>query len=253
MKQLNKEKYYLVEKLFSDERFHMTKSVFQGIEGEIFVDDLDKISYACVLLKSFCFVNGTCNQEKANVFFEWLPNYARIINPGEEWEKYTKKYYKDICEVYKRYCMKKVNEFDKDSLISYINDLDNKYIIKKIDLDLYNKIQSIGKKSFCTNLGMTFEYEKNGIGYVCLENNDIVGVVTSNIIYDKEIEINIKVNPEKRRQGIAKAISAKLILECLKLGCYPNWDAANDNSLNLAKQLGYEMNKPYNVYLIRKK
>lgn len=253
MVKLEKEQYQLVQELFSDPRFHMTKSVFQELEGEIYVNDINEISFACVFLKSFCFINGVCSKEMAFNFFNWLPKTARIINPGENWEEQTREFFIDKYECYKRYCMKKISEFSKENLLNYINKLDPKYSIKKIDIDMYNKIQEIGDKSFCTNLGMTYEYDKNGIGFVCLEQKEIVGVATSNIIYRDGIEINIKVNPDKRRQGIAKAISAKLILECINKNIYPSWDAANEKSLALAKQLGYEVDKSYNVYLIRKK
>ena len=119
-----------------------------------------------------------------------------------------------------------------------------------IDEDIYEKIKFTD--SFCTNLSMSKDYRKNGIGVVCIENDNIVGVVTSDLVYNDSIELNIKVNPDKRREGIASALDAKFIIECLKRKIYPVVDCANMNGLKLALKIGYEVDSEYNVYLIVK-
>lgn len=42
--------------------------------------------------------------------------------------------------------------------------------------------------------------------------------------------------------------AARLILECLKRGLYPSWDAVDLRSVTLAEKLGYHMDRPYPVY-----
>lgn len=249
MIKLKENQYEIAKKFFDKPQFHMTKSAFQNIEGDIFVNSIKNPLYACVLLKSYCFINGEYSEENAQKIYDWLPNRKIIINVGTDWEFFLQRYYNDKYEKYKRYVMDIPEKFNTRVLDEYIKKIDIKYELKDINEIVYNQIKS--QDSFCTNIAMTENYQKNGIGICCIENDKIVGVVTSNIYYKDGIEINIKVNPEKRRQGIASAISAKLILKCLELNKKPYWDAANENSVGLATKLGYKKKEAYNVYLIK--
>lgn len=53
---------------------------------------------------------------------------------------------------------------------------------------------------------------------------------------------------DERRKHLATACSARLILECLKRGLYPSWDAQNWNSVRLSQKLGYEFSHEYPAY-----
>ena len=64
------------------------------------------------------------------------------------------------------------------------------------------------------------------------------------------IEVEIDTRPDCRRQGLATAAGAGLILACLDRGWYPSWDAQNKESLGLAEKLGYHFSHEYLVYLV---
>ena len=68
--------------------------------------------------------------------------------------------------------------------------------------------------------------------------------------YSGGIEIEIDTKPEHRRQGLAYACGARLILECLERGLYPSWDAQNRISAALAVKLGYNFSHEYTAYEI---
>lgn len=89
-----------------------------------------------------------------------------------------------------------------------------------------------------------------GIGVCCFKQDEIVGICSSNIIYKDGIEINIRVKEGYIHKGIGTAMASKLILLCLEKGLYPSWDAANLDSLGLAKKLGYNYDSEYTVYKI---
>ena len=249
---LDKKEYNKVKSFFTELQFHMMDSIFQGIEGEIYVDNIKNPLFACGVLKAYCFISGKYNKNNAKDFISWLPNQVRIINPSEDWKEFIKEFYEGKYEEYERYCtVKNESNFDYKKLNSYIHRLDKKYKIAKIDEVLYKQVKESSEQ--CTTIGMTENYSKNGIGICCIEGNRIIGLATSNIIYEDGIEINIKVNEEKRNEGIATAIASKLIIECIDNNLYPNWDAANSNSVGLAKKLGYKIGASYYVYLIKKK
>ena len=228
----------------------MTKTFFDGIDGKAFVDNVDRPKFSCILINTWCFINGECNNEIAIEFFENLPKTYKVINAGGEWEKYCIKFYKDRIEKYTRFCTRDNQKFNIDKLQEFIDCLNKKYILKKIDGEIYDKIQNTD--SFCTKLSMSKNYEQNGIGFVCMEKNIIVAVITSDLVYKNAVELNIKVNPDKRREGIGSALYAIFILECIKKKIYPVVDAANLNGLYLALKAGYEKESEYNVYLIVK-
>lgn len=51
-----------------------------------------------------------------------------------------------------------------------------------------------------------------------------------------------------RRRGVALACCARLILTCLDRGLYPSWDAANLESVALARRLGLPAAGPYDAW-----
>lgn len=55
---------------------------------------------------------------------------------------------------------------------------------------------------------------------------------------------------DQRRKGLASVCGAKLILECMKRGLYPSWDAQNKGSVALAEKLGYHFSHEYVAYEI---
>lgn len=122
------------------------------------------------------------------------------------------------------------------------NSLENNFKLIKIDKCMADRIK---KESF---INITDDYEKYGIGFCCINNNEIIGVASSNIFYKDGIEVNIRVKEQFRRKGIATAMASKLILECLSQEKKVSWDAANTNSVGLAEKLGFEYDSKYNIY-----
>ena len=131
-----------------------------------------------------------------------------------------------------RYSIKKEVEFNRDKLNDMINELPRNFKLIKINEKLSDRIK---KEKF---INITDDYEKNGIGYCCMYENEIIGVASSNIFYKDGIEVNIKVKENYRRKGIATAMGAKLILDCLKENKKISWDAANMNSVSTSSKIG---------------
>lgn len=247
---LEKENLIIAEKFFKEVKFHMAKTALQGYMGEVYVDNLDNPTFAFAMFGKFLYVDGNPYSEFAEIALKKINDF-RIIIANENWFELIENVFQNNIEIGTRYSIKKDTKFDKEKLNYYIDKLDKKYIIKQIDKVLYEKIQSTD--SFVTNLKMSENYEKYGIGFCALnEKDEIVGIVTSNAVYDNSVEINIKVAEKERRKGIATAISSKMILECLEKNIYPSWDAANMNSVSLSQKLGYEFDSEYRIYKVNK-
>jgi len=151
-----------------------------------------------------------------------------------------------------RYAIKKEPDvFVRDRLQSFIDMLDGKYRLCMIDEPLYYRCLNEGwSNDFVVQFGSWERYRELGLGVVAMCGDEIVGGASSYTRYKNGIEIEIDTREDYRRQGIAAACAAKLILACLDRGLYPSWDAHTMISVALAEKLGYHMDHPYVTYAI---
>lgn len=229
--------------LFTDIRFYIGKSVLDGEMGQAFVDNIEKPTYAVLLVSKYCFISGIINSEiLKDIFNEFsLKNYTII--PSDEVKKVLENTYMENLNKFQRYSLKKNPQFNITKLKSYINDFsEEEFEFVKIDSNIADRIR---EEEFML---VTDNYRANRIGYCCLYDNEIVGVATSNIFYKDGIEVNIKVKEDYRRKGLATVLTSMLILACLEKNKKVSWDAANLNSLKLATKLGFEFDSEYDCY-----
>lgn len=234
-KQLDNLKY-----LFKDIRFYMGKSVLDGLMGTAYVENVNKPKFALLLVRSYCFISGKISKELLKKIIWKLRDYKFI--PDDSNKQLIEELFKNNITSYNRYAFHKEVNFAKDKLEYYINKLDKKYKIIDINEDMAILLKKI------KFINITDNYKEKGIGCCCIYNGKIIGVCSSNIIYNDGIEVNIKVNEQFRRNGIATALASYLILKCLEKNLKVSWDAANLNSVGLAKKLGFKLYGPYTVF-----
>lgn len=241
--QMNKIKY-----LFNDIKFYMGKSVLDGLMGEAYTDNLENPTIAYLLVRQYCFINDDSKSELAKQVLKTIPETCKRIIANSNWNDIIESTYNDF-EKSKRYSLKKEkNIFNKQQLKEFSEILNNEYEIKKIDEEIYKLIKANDEDP--KQMKITDDYMNKGIGVCCFRDDEIVGICSSNIIYNDGIEINIRVKEGYKHKGIGKAMASKLILMCLEKGIYPSWDAANLTSLELAKKLGYNYDSEYTIYKI---
>jgi GNAT superfamily N-acetyltransferase len=86
------------------------------------------------------------------------------------------------------------------------------------------------------------------MGFAVMDGDEILGAAYSSLVCSKGIEVSIYVEKKYRRQGVARALGSRLLLECLRRNLRPNWDAANPESCRLALKLGYVFTEFYEAY-----
>jgi GNAT superfamily N-acetyltransferase len=96
----------------------------------------------------------------------------------------------------------------------------------------------------------TQDFEARGIGFAALAGEEVIGTAYSSLVCSKGIEVSIYVGEKHRRQGAATALGSRLVLECVKRGLRPNWDAANPESYKLALKLGFVFLELYDAYYV---
>ncbi|MCI8392846.1 MAG: GNAT family N-acetyltransferase [Clostridia bacterium] len=229
--------------LFKDIRFYMGNSVLDGTMGEAYTDNISNPNFAILIVRKYCFMSGNIGKEDLHKLIDnKLKQY--IIIPSNSLKNVIEEIFKDNINKLERYSIKKNPIFDKQKLQKYIEKVPEEYHIQSIDNNIAKKIK---EEKF---INITDNYEKNGIGYCCIYNDEIIGVASSNIFYKDGIEVNIKVKDEYRRRGIATALASKLILKCLEENKSISWDAANLWSVSLAEKLGFEYDSTYNIYAL---
>ncbi|WP_392564284.1 GNAT family N-acetyltransferase [Orbus wheelerorum] len=228
------------------------QSYFQGYMGKGYVDDLNNPKSALIIIGEFYFFAGTENHHLASFKpSSYHSNFAIMVPPNQQWATLIEKIYASNAQKITRYAFKNNTLFDINKLEKIVLQLPSEYQLKLIDNTLYQQILlSDWGKDLCANFKSYKEFKLRGIGVVALKNDIIVAGASSYAAYKNGIEIEVDTKGTERRKGLALICSAKLIMTCLDKNIYPNWDAHNEASLNLAQKLGYHLDKNYFAYII---
>lgn len=223
----------------------MIWSYLHGCMGYCLTDHPEQPTAAQIVVGDFCFFAGAPHaglvaQAAASLMAPQTQAWAELIESvwGERVEKIT------------RYAIKKEpNVFEQEKLKAFVASLPSGYILGPFDEDVYNQARAeIWSQDFCSQFADYQDYQARGVGVAVLHEGKLVAGASSYSVYNGGIEIQIDTMPEHRRKGLATACGAALILECLKRGLYPSWDAHDLRSVALAEKLGYHLSHPYTVY-----
>lgn len=237
--------------LFQDWQETLIWSCLQNIMGGIYTVSVENPVSAMALLGDFCFLAGRPEPELVlNRPEGCKQDFIIMVPQNEQWAELIETCLGEASRKVTRYAIKKEPDiFDRDKLQSAVNMLPGGYILKMIDEDLFWHCKNI---SWCQDLvsqyGDYAMYQKHGLGAVILKDGELVSGASSYSGYAEGIEIEIDTREDYRRKGLAYICGAKLILECLKKGWYPSWDAQNKWSAALAEKLGYHFDHAYTAY-----
>lgn len=101
---------------------------------------------------------------------------------------------------------------------------------------------------FEENFGSLDAFLREGFGVVALRDGAVIGHAGTYAVCSFGMEVQIEVLPAHRGQGVATALAAELLLESIRRGLEPHWDAENAVSSRLAQRLGYRLERAYTVH-----
>ena len=215
-----------------------------SVMGKIFADDAHQPKSAMAVIGDFAFFAGKPNIELLRA----RPDRWLVVVPrNEAWEELIENNFPAFKRI--RYATRKNTKFDRKKLKAMVNALPEGYAFRRIDAELYDvclKDEVFGEA--VSAFGSKEKYLELGKGFAVMKDGRVVAAASSYTRYKKGIDIDINTVKEERHKGLASAVAAKLILECLDEGLYPAWDAANKMSIRLAEKLGYEFSREYVVY-----
>lgn len=228
-------------------------SCLQKVMGVVYGDDLENPASAAAVLGDFCFLAGKPDKELAAYKPEGCKKDFMIMIPqNEEWAALIEDCYGEKAKKVTRYAIKKEPDiFSKEKLRRVVESLPHEYELKLLDEETFQWCKG---QEWCGDWVSQYEdygeYRKKGLGVVILKDGVPVSGASSYAGYGEGIEIQIDTQKEYRRKGLALVSGAALILECLKRGLYPSWDAQNKESVMLAQKLGYHYAHDYPAYEI---
>lgn len=257
MQEITKAGMSTIAPLFKGMGDTMILSCLQGHMGRAWADDAMHPRAAKIVSGDFCFLAGDSECEYALALAAHIPQDYRSLtlqivpqHPG--WNARIEEAFGPRQHRYTRYALHKdLSGLDRERLAEIARQVPTEYRIVPIDARLFEQTRREDwSKDFCSQYCDFADYQRRGVGFAALRGEEPVSGASAYTVYDDGIEIEIDTKAEHRRKGLAAACAAHLILACTARGLYPNWDAANQNSLGLALKLGYRFDKEYTAYQV---
>lgn len=242
------------QKIFGEWPEMLITSCLQGVMGDIYADNSEAPRSAMALLGDFCFLAGAPDAELASYKPDTCTNdFMIMIPPNEAWEDVILSCYGEKARRVTRYAIRKEKDiFDKEKLEQAAGSLAPGYTMKMMDQEAYDQCLAADWSRDLVSQYADYErYRRIGLGVVVYHEGILAAGASSYASYQEGIEIEIDTHPEHRRRGLAFACGARLVLECLKRGWYPSWDAQNTMSVGLAQKLGYHFDHAYTAFEIQ--
>ena len=244
---------HAIAPLFSGRKASLVRSYLDGCMGEACADHPKAPRSAVVIVAGFCYFAGEASEELVRHAYQLIPQYAIMVHPTDEWGRAIERILQGKAHPWIRYATDPAKtSFDQERLQDFLSRLPESYELRPIDREIYDRILTLPWVwDLCGNLpGGYSRFAEHGLGYVILHNGEIVSGASTYAYFHGGIEVEIDTRPDYQRRGLATICGAALILECLRRGLYPNWDAHNKESLVLAEKLGYVLERAYPVYLV---
>ena len=234
--------------LFSGWNETLIWSVLQGHMGYAMANHPETPTAAQAVVGDFCFLAG-----KPSACFAAKAAAREIVPQNEEWSEAIEQAFGSRAQRRLRYAIRKEPDvFSHEKLQGYVDSLPAEFDIRLFDEDICRRsIQEDWSRDFCGCFANEQDFLSRGVGVAILHGGVFVSGASSYSVYDGGFEIEIDTKPEYRRQGLATVCAAKLILTALERNLYPSWDAFDLRSVALAEKLGYHVDHPYIIYILK--
>lgn len=137
------------------------------------------------------------------------------------------------------------NGLDSDKLKGFLNTPDCVEVRRAGEAEYALLRDCQWEKGFVQSFKDSEDFLTNGFGFCVFVGGELASAATTYGYYSGGFELQIATAPKFRRRGLAAVAGAAFLLECLRRGKRPHWDAANQTSVNLAQRLGFEYGGEY--------
>lgn len=253
MIQLNPQQYPQVAGWFEKDeqaRWEMTDCCFDSPleQGSVWVDRLEQPQRAAVLLGDFLFLQGRAD---ASFLKQAAVKNGLLLMGEQDWLCCAKESFVKTKE-YLRY------RFDGSGLLQNCEKLralrdrlPEGMRLQKIDEEWFERCRNEEwMQDFVSQYRSFAEYRSTAGGWLLLAGEQPVSGASCYLASRKGFAIQVQTDEQHQGRGYAKSVCAALILEGLRQGLYPDWDADNPASAALAQSLGYRLQKNYPTVMV---
>ena len=224
-------------------------AVIEGGMGRVFADEQEEPSVALAVL-DFHFLAGDPLRVNAPLLFRLLQPGNVVIAPTPAWRHLVTATYPDALTLYRREAFQ-ARQFDVDKLRGFCQALPGGFELRQVRPEEVTQFATDLGRSLIYNFRSPEEFITRAVGMGILHQGRFVSGAAAAAVGGGKIEIEIQTHPQFRRRGLARAVAAALILYGLEHGMEACWDAANEPSAGLARQLGFHSTGKYEAYRLK--
>jgi GNAT superfamily N-acetyltransferase len=218
--------------------------VVEGQMGRTYADDPERPTAYRITIGPFWYFAGDAGGPSGRALMGEFPPYSLLMPSPPGWIALARETFGEGLVSFPRYSFA-ADSLSEARLAGLLDKSPYRDRVVRVDAELLARPDNYVE---IADFDSPADFLARGVGYTLLEEGKLVGAAYSSLVCSRGIEVSLFVDEPYRRRGIATALSATLLLECLRRGLRPNWDAANSESRALAEKLGYIFIESYESY-----
>jgi GNAT superfamily N-acetyltransferase len=227
--------------------------VVEGQMGRAFADSLSEPTVFCIATGPFRYFAGDPRSPGGLEMVREIEPYSLLQPAPPGWLDVWREVHGERLADFPRYSFS-TESLSPAHLQALLDGSGYRDSIAPVTADLAQRIARQGEDYLeISDFDSPEDFEARGMGFAAMAGEEVVGTAYSSLVCSKGIEVSIFVGEKHRRQGAAAALASRLVLECLRRGLRPNWDAANPESCRLALKLGFKFVETYNAYYVERR
>jgi len=220
----------------------------EGQMGRAYVDNLNQPQAYAITVGPFWYFAGEARSAGGVELMKKFPAYNLLMSAAEPWLEVARETFGDRLKPFPRYSFSAEN-LSQLHLAGLLEQSRHQARITPLVVSLAEKLAGLPESYFeISDFDSAQDFVERGFGFAALDGEQVLGVAYTSLVYSAGVEVSIFIEEPYRQQGVATALAARLLLECLWRGVCPNWDAANPESCKLAQKLGYSFVGTYDAY-----
>ena len=225
--------------------------VLEAQMGQAFVDDPDQPTAYRISIGPFWYFAGNAGGPGGRALLAEWPAYNLFMPSPPAWADAARETFGERLVTFPRYSFS-ADGLNAAHLTSIIEASPQRDRVVAVDAALLARAAD-GLETYVdlADFDSPDDFVARGLGFVALDGERVMGAAYSSLVCNRGIEVSLYVDEPYRRQGVATAIAGRLLLECVRQGRRPNWDAANLESCALAEKLGYVATGSYDCTFYR--
>ena len=231
-------------------------SVLQGKMGCLYVEPTERPAAAAAVLGDFVFLAGQPNTDLIRFTSELkFPLDMCILMPqNRAWETAIEDSLGVNAKKVTRYATaKNLDDLQNPENMARLKEMASAvpehFKIVPFDEEIFEIArEEYWSRSQAVQFADYEEFRRHGLGFAAMLGSIMAAGASAYSYYGGGLEVQMDTDTGFRQMGLARCCGAHLILECLKRGLYPSWDAHNMQSLALAESFGYQPAGEYTAY-----